>query len=176
MIALGKTPNRKELIMKALKILDEKFEEYFLAVTLSISVILIFLQVVMRYVFSNSLSWTEEMARYLFLWQIWVGAAYAVKKNKHLNADILRSLLPVDKQKYLDLISTVIWLLFSIFLVYKSSTLVSTIARMGQLSPAMRMPMEYAYASVPVGCSLMAIRLVQKIYLDNKKMKMEGVK
>lgn len=160
--------------MKIINILDEKLEEYFLAVTLSFSVILIFLQVVMRYVFNNSLSWTEEMARYLFLWQIWVGASYAVKKDKHLKADIISAFIPKDKVFYLDIISTVIWLIFCIFLANKSITLVSKINKMGQLSAAMRMPMKYAYASVPTGCSLMALRLVQKLYLDNKKRKAGG--
>lgn len=160
--------------MKILKFLDDKFEEYFLAFTLSLSVVIIFAQVIMRYVFSSSLSWSEELARYLFLWQIWVGAAFAVKHKKHLRADVLQIVLP-SKLKYpLEVLYTVIWLCFSIFLAYKSSILVSTISRVGQLSAAMRLPMKFAYASVPAGCTLMTIRLVQKIYLDYKKYKSGG--
>lgn len=161
--------------MKIIKLLDEKLEEYFLAVTLTVSVILIFIQVIMRYVFSNSLSWTEELARYLFLWQIWVGAAYAVKKDKHLKADIVRPLIPKDKHYYLDLVATIIWIGFSIFLTYKSSDLVSKINQMRQVSAALRMPMKYAYISIPVGCGLMAIRLIQKTYIDYKQHKVGGI-
>lgn len=160
--------------MKIIKVLDEKFEEYFLAVTLIFSVVLIFLQVIMRYVFSNSLSWTEELARYLFLWQIWVGASFAVKRGKHLKADIVRSFIPKDKHYYLDLVATVIWLAFSVFLTYKSSALVSKISQVGQLSAALRLPMKYAYASVPAGCYLMSIRLIQKLYLENRNRKAGG--
>lgn len=152
--------------MKLLKLLDEKFEEYFLVITLTISVILIFAQVVMRYVFSASLSWSEELARYLFLWQIWIGASFAAKKEKHLRTDILKTAVSKKYKNYVELIAIVIWLVFSIFLTYKSSLLVISIGKTHQLSPAMRMPMSYAYASVPFGCALMSIRLIQNMYLN----------
>lgn len=161
--------------MKLLKLLDDKFEEYFLAATLSLSVVIIFAQIVMRYVFKASLSWSEELARYLFLWEIWLGASFAVKHNKHLRADVLKTVLP-DKYKYfIELLSTVIWLGFAIFLANKSTFLVSRISSVGQLSAAMRLPMKYAYASVPAGCILMSIRLIQKIYLDFKKYRSGGI-
>lgn len=160
--------------MKILKLLDDKFEEYFLAITLSVSVIIIFVQVIMRYVVGESLSWSEELARYLFLWQIWVGASFAVKKKKHLRADVLQVVVP-QKLKYpIEVLYTVIWLLFSIFFAYKSSILVSKIVTVGQLSAALRLPMQFAYASVPSGCILMSIRLFQKIILDYKKFKSGG--
>ena len=54
-------------------------EEYLLVGSLAFNVVLVFFQVVMRYVFQNSLSWSEELARYIFLWQTWVGASYAVE-------------------------------------------------------------------------------------------------
>lgn len=160
--------------MKILKLLDDKFEEYFLAFTLSLSVLIIFAQVIMRYVLGSSLSWSEELARYLFLWEIWLGASFAVKHNKHLRADVLQTVLPKKFKYPIEVLYTVIWLAFCIFLAYKSTVLVSTISRVGQLSAAMRLPMKYAYASVPAGCILMSIRLIQKIYLDYKKYKSGG--
>ena len=57
------------------------FEEYFVVWTMAIMTILVFIQVVMRYVFSNSLSWSEELARFIFLWVSWIGASYAVKEG-----------------------------------------------------------------------------------------------
>ena len=54
-----------------LKKLWDNLEEYILVYSMMFSVALVFVQVIMRYVFSNSLSWSEELARYLFLWQIW---------------------------------------------------------------------------------------------------------
>ena len=39
-----------------------------------------FVQVVMRYVFHSSLTWSEEMARYLFVWLVYFSVAYTAKK------------------------------------------------------------------------------------------------
>lgn len=139
------------------------FEEYVLVVSLVFTVVLIFLQVIMRYVFRNSLSWSEELARYVFLWQIWLGASYAVKEHRHLKIEAFINLLPKALRKYLELIMLLVWFAFSMFLAYKGSELTLMLIKRGQVSPAMRIPMAYAYASVPVGCILMALRLIGEI-------------
>lgn len=128
------------------------------------SVALVFLQVIMRYVFSSSLSWSEELARYLFLWQIWLGASYAVKERKHLRIEAVQSMIKSASGKIrFELVALFLWLVFSIFMVYKGGELVKLLFIRGQVSPAMRVPMAYAYASVPVGCLLMSIRLIAEI-------------
>lgn len=146
-----------------LKKLWNSMEEYFLVSSLILTVGLIFIQVVMRYIFKNSLTWSEEAARYIFLWQIWVGASYAVKKNKHLRISILKDKLGEENGFYFELVSHLLWIVFTLFLVFYGYTLANNIFTRGQLSPAMRMPMGYAYLSVPVGCSMMLIRLIEKI-------------
>lgn len=118
----------------------------------------------MRYVFKSSLTWSEELARYIFLWQIWVGAAYAAKESQHLRIEVLKKRLSDRGKDILDIIVIMIWTAFSIFLATRSGQLTSILFSRGQLSPAMRIPMGYAYASVPVGCGLMAFRLLQNLY------------
>ena len=82
-----------------LKKLWNNMEEYLLVYSLMLSVGLVFIQVVMRYVFSNSLSWSEELARYLFLWQIWVGASYAVKEHRHLRIELIQDFIHDPSEK-----------------------------------------------------------------------------
>jgi len=147
-----------------LKKLWDNAEEYLLVYRLMFSVALVFMQVVMRYVFSSSLSWSEELARYLFLWQIWLGASYAVKEHRHLRIEIIQDLITdPSKKKYFELFVLILWLGFSIFLTYEGYNLSVMQFRNGQDSPAMRLPIGYAYSSVPVGCLLMSIRLVAEI-------------
>lgn len=157
------------------KKLWDNFEEYILVSSLVFTVSLIFLQVIMRYVFRHSLSWSEELARYVFLWQIWLGASLAVKKRRHLRIEAVKDLLPKDKQKYLELLTLLIWFGFSLFLAFKGSQLTKMLFMRGQVSPAMQIPMAYAYASVPVGSALMAIRLIGEIIGLFKPAKEEGV-
>ncbi|NLX75715.1 MAG: TRAP transporter small permease [Synergistaceae bacterium] len=149
--------------MKIIKWLDENFEEKLLVAMLAFSVILIFLQVIMRKVFSNSLSWSEELARYIFLYMIWIGASYATKKGKHLRIDVINNKIPEDKFLVFELFIYAIWLIFTLILFVLSAKLTASVFARGQLSPAMRLPMGYPYLSVPLGSGLMAIRLVQKM-------------
>lgn len=146
-----------------LKKLWDHFEEYILVYSLVFTVFLIFFQIIMRYVFHNSLSWSEELARYMFLCQIWLGASFAVKQQRHLRIEAFKNMLPEKAQKYAEMITLLIWFGFSIFLAYKGSELTLILIKRGQVSPAMRIPMAYAYASVPVGCGLMAIRLIERM-------------
>lgn len=153
----------------------DHFEEYILVSSLVFTVFLIFIQIIMRYVFHHSLSWSEELARYIFLWQIWLGASYAVKEHRHLRIEAFKDMLPKNVQKYAELLTLLIWFGFSIFLAYKGSQLTSILIKRGQVSPAMRMPMAYAYSSVPVGCALMTIRLFEEIIKLIKSLHKEGV-
>ena len=147
--------------MKLLKLLDEKLEEYIMVVMVVVMTTLIMVQVIMRYVFNNSLAWTEEMARYLFLWSIWLGASYGVKTKGHVRLTVLTSRLSETAQNIIGVIVYFIWLLFVIFLVVKGYELVGKLIVSGQTSTALHLPMWIAYASVPVGCTLMTIRMIQ---------------
>ena len=64
------------------KFLDgiEKIEKLFLAVTVAIMIIVITYQVILRYVFSASNAWSEELARYLFIYDVMVAAAIATRR------------------------------------------------------------------------------------------------
>ena len=86
--------NFEAMILKTLKWIDKYFEEVTLVALLAVTVTLTFIQVIMRYIFHNSLSWSEELARYLFLYLIWIGAAYAVKRESHLRIQIILSKIP----------------------------------------------------------------------------------
>ncbi len=159
--------------MSLWKILDEKLEEFILVPSLAFTASLTFLQVIMRYVFGHSLSWSEELSRYIFVWQIWLGTSFAVKESRHIRIEMLRNALSAKWQQYLDILVFGIWIAFCVFVVYRSSALVAILMQRGQVSSALRIPMQYAYISVPVGCGLMTFRLFQKLFLTIRKT--EGV-
>lgn len=150
--------------MKLLRQLEAHFEEWILVSSLVFTVTLIFVQVIARYLFQSSLSWSEELARYIFVWQIWLGASMAVKHHKHIRVEFMATLVPPSVQKVMNLAAIVIWIAMSATLAWMGSQLAITLMQRGQLSPAMRIPMAYAYWSVPVGCGLMTLRLLQLLY------------
>ena len=73
--------------MKVLKWLDANLEKYCCVVLMSVMTVIIFVQVVARYVFQNSLSWSEELARYIFIWLVYLGISYGCQMRKHIKID-----------------------------------------------------------------------------------------
>jgi len=135
-------------------------EVSFLVYSFLFSTFLVFAQVVMRYVFSYSLPWSEELSRYIYLWQIWIGASYAVAEGRHLRISMILDKLTIATRSKLEISVYIVWLGFSIYLVITGMDVVQKIFASGQLSPALRMPMAYAYASVPIGAAMMSIHLI----------------
>lgn len=146
----------------------DNFEEYILIALYLFVVPLLFINVIMRYFFSSAIPWAEELARYIFLWQIWLGASYGVKKTKHIRIDVIFNRIPKNAGYILENIITIICIAFCIFLAFRGSELVSSVFDLGQLSSALRLPMGYPYLSVPVGSGMMVIRYIEKLYENVK--------
>lgn len=151
----------------------DNFEEYILIALYSIIIPLLFINIIMRYFFGNAIKWSEELARYIFLWQIWLGASYGVKKSKHIRIDMIFNKLSKNAAYNLENLITVICLCFCAFLAFRGNELVSKVLELGQLSAALRLPMGYPYLSVPVGSGLMVIRYLEKLYENVKMYKLE---
>jgi len=145
------------------KFLDN-FEEYFCVWTLALMTAIVFLQVIMRYVFANSLSWSEELARFIFLWLSWIGASYAVKTRDHFRVEMFADMVKGKNRIIFEYVILIIWFVFSLLLVWYGTKLLIFLSDTGQVSAAMDIPMTWPYAAVPVGCLLMCVRLGIEIY------------
>lgn len=146
-----------------------RFEEMFLIATLVLMVVLIFSQVVGRYVFQSAPSWTEEMTRYVHIFQVWIGAGYAVKLREHIKVTAFVDLFKGKVRKVLDFISTVIWFLLVLLVAIFGTQLVITILNYGQVSPATQIPFWIPYLAVPLGAFSMSVRLLQQMVEIYKK-------
>ena len=152
----------------------DHLEEYVLVYSLMVSVALVFVQVVMRRVFNNSLSWSEELARYLYVWQTWLGVSYAARNGTHLRITMLKDRLPAKAQQILEILVVLVWMGFGIFVIYQGMGVVNTIASFGQKSSALKIPMQFCYMSIPVGMFLMCIRIVERTVKDQFLQKKEA--
>ena len=160
--------------MKVLKFLNNRMEEIFLVVLMVAAVAIVSMQVVTRYVLKIPLPWSEEIARYMFLWLTWVGASYATKERRHVNIDIVFNLLKPVGKKICTIVSTIVWIGFLIMMCYLSFKLTSSVFKGGQIAIGSGLPMWIPYASIPTGMTLMLFRLLQNCYHDIKALKEEG--
>lgn len=152
--------------MRAYKHLDEHIETYLSSFLLVFFSLLCVIQVVMRYIFGESLTWSEELSRYAFVWFVYTSAAYAVKYQRHVKfsflINILRKISPIYSQ-ILKIVALLCWIGFLMFLGYFSVKLVMNQYNTGQLSPANQIPMYLIYLGLPLGAFLMTFRVSQHI-------------
>lgn len=153
--------------MVLLKWLNRYLEEYTLVILSIFTVVVIFTQVVMRYVFSNSLPWSEEIARYAFVWMVYIGVSYGVKKNKHLSVDVFSELLDYNGKIIIGIIANILFLIFALVITYFGMDIVARITRE---SAAMRLPMGWVYAAPLIGMILTSVRLIQNIWSQFKSL------
>lgn len=141
-----------------------ELEEVLLSLMLVAMLVICTMQVVWRYVIQSSLSWSEELARYIFAWLVWLAAAYATKKLRHLRITFLQEIVPERFRWLFDMLALVMSIVFAIIFGSIAVKMVGMIAETGQRSPAMRMPMWIPYLSVPVGLSLIGVRALQNVF------------
>lgn len=157
--------------MKAVRWLDKHLEEVISVVLLAVMTLVIAYQIVMR-LLGKPASWSEESARYMFAWLIYISSAYAVKKRSHIKVEIVSLLLGKKGNLILDLIADGAFLFFSLVIMRYGWPYVTKMAFIyQQKSPSLGINMAIPYYSFVIGFTLMAIRLVQDMYLRVKEYK-----
>ena len=146
-----------------LKILDN-FELYICYVSLVVSLAVLFIQVILRYVFGNATSWSEEVGRYCLIWLIFIGTSFAVKNEAHIRIDAAIMIWPKKIRPVILEIGDGIWFLFNLLMIYVSASYTREIFSMGSIAPGLKIPLGLVYIAIPLGFLLMCIRMVQLKY------------
>ena len=145
-----------------LRTLFDNLEEYLLAAGLSIMVLVVAAQILCRYFFDLPLDWSEEVARFTFVWLIYLGASMAIKKRRHLKIDAGLFLFPKKLRPWIELLGKLLFMVFAGILFYDSLQHWQRVTWIRpQTSPALMLSMGYAYGAIPFSFGLMLVRLVQ---------------
>lgn len=139
------------------KILDfaNLLTEYAVSALLTVMVVIVFLQVIFRFVIHSSLPWSEEAARYIMVWIAFLGAAIGVRKKSHIGVEALVMILPARAQRGAAFIVCLLSALFFSFLIKYGRLILNTVGF--QRSPAMEISMAIPYSAILVGSVLMLI-------------------
>jgi len=123
------------------------------------------LQVFFRYVLEDSLVWSEELARYLFVWSSLLAAAVAVGRNDHFNIPLFADMLGPPARRLLDILVTLLCLVFAAIMLRYGFTWSRRL--MAADSPVLQIPQGLVYMIVPiVGLAMLArwsLRLLELI-------------
>ena len=124
--------------------------------------IVVFLQVLTRYVLAYPWEWPEELARMLFVWLALLGAALALRRNGHFGISVVTQRLPPGVQRAARIAVGLALLGFLLLLTYLGVE--ATLRVREQFSTAMEVSMSYGYAAVPIGCGLMGIEVARQLW------------
>jgi C4-dicarboxylate transporter, DctQ subunit len=136
--------------------------ERFLAIFFTaMMVILLFMQVVSRYVVNYSFMWTEEAAILCFVLSIYTSATLAITRRQHLRLKILHGMVGPKAQKILDIISNAVFALVMLVLGKGMFTILSNLYKYGAKYITTGIPKYIVYGIIWVMFYLMVIRLAQ---------------
>lgn len=133
------------------------------AAVISLAVVMtvvLFLQVVMRYVFNIALSWSEELSMGLFTWIVMIGGSVGVRDGFHVRISLLPDALPSRARLALDRLFDIGTLVFGIALLFAGHVYVRETT--GQISAAVGYPIEMLHAAAPVCGALVALHALAR--------------
>ena len=150
-------------MLSLIKYLDKNFEKGFCVVLKSAIAVVLGIQVFMRYCMHQSLGWSEEFARYCFVWLVFIGISFGAKMMKHITIDAGLYIFPKIMRKYVVICGQILFLVFSIWILCLAWQFAVRQFNIGLLSPSMRIPMWIVYSAPVVGFTLTSIRVIQAI-------------
>lgn len=125
-------------------------------VLLALVVVIVLLQVFGRYILRISLSWPEELARYILVWLMIFGVAAAAASRSQIVVDTLLELVPASVRRALEALAALAGLVAVALLVWTSQPLIFGPAGRST-SPATGIPSFWIYLAVPVGGALLVL-------------------
>jgi TRAP-type C4-dicarboxylate transport system permease small subunit len=148
---------------RALRGLVDHFEEYAAGLIMAVLLVVLGLQVATR-IAGASLSWTEEAARYLFIWIIWLGASGAVRDRSHIGIAFLVNFLPARLRLAVALVVNALVLFFLANVVYWGWRAV--VRQWDIPTAALELPTGLVYLVLPVSAALMVVRTIVQMHED----------
>ncbi len=140
------------------RLIDFPIEDWLgIAITFAILVVMS-VQIFLRYVLNESLIWSDELARYLLIAMAFIGCAAGVRKRCHIRIDVIDLVLPATARRVLAVATDALVLFYLVYIFVASIEILGIFA--SQPSTAMGVSMAVPYSVITIGFGLAALRMV----------------
>ncbi|WP_455208588.1 TRAP transporter small permease [Kaarinaea lacus] len=136
------------------------FEKAVITIGMAAGTLLLFTNVVLRYLFDSGITWVLEAVQYIFAWVVLIGAAYGIKVGIHLGIDILVEKFSQKIQRIISLIAAALSILFVATVFVLSVQYTMKVYSWGDLSLDLQIPQWIPYLAIPIGLFLMLYHLL----------------
>lgn len=125
---------------------------------LSAMFLILLAQVIMRYVFSRPLTWSEEAARFIFVYVSFIGISYAYRQKGHIRMEVVVNLVPQAVRRGLEVLINLGTIALFCYMIPFSFRFIGIQA--GVKATATHIPMSIVYTALPLGMALSCVRLL----------------
>ncbi|MBI9111884.1 TRAP transporter small permease [Maridesulfovibrio ferrireducens] len=142
------------------KLFDKlRFVLYWISVSsMTLMLGLIFFQVVSRYFFGHTFEWSEELARFLFVWVVFLGSALIMGESGHLAVQILPNKFKgTGMGVVIEILINLCSYAFTLLLLIQGAKMTSVMTF--QIAPGLGISMSVVYSIIPISASLMMLYL-----------------
>lgn len=153
-----------------------KVEEAFLGITILLATLVLFVNIVLRFIFSANTTWAEELIRYMMIWITFVGSGVCFGRGLHVGIDFFLEFVTKKWNIIIGILVNIISIILMIFLIVYGTELVKFSMNTGQITPSLQIKMFWVYLGIPVGGALSLIHLVINILEQFKTFKTTSMK
>lgn len=135
---------------------------------LCITVLVVIVNVTLRYLFHGGIFWAEEVATSSFIWSVFVGSAAAYRYKMHIGIDFVTRIGPPQMRASISVLIHVLMLLINGYIVYLSLLFIQ--ANRLKRTPVLDIPAIYVNLALTVGFSLMTVYALLFLYQDLRRL------
>ncbi len=146
-----------------------KVERPVLGVLIAAVVVLLFVNVILRYAFNAPLAWADEISRFLFTWISFVGASAAIKKKGHVAIDNFITRLSPKNQAWINLFTNGCIIAAMVLLIVYSIILMNMFSAASLSS--VEIPQNVLYVSLPLSAFAMSVHLAEIMIEEAEKLR-----
>ncbi len=147
-----------------LKFILQNLEDIVAAVFISVTTILVIINIILRYIFNSGLVWSEEVATGCFVWSVFIGAVAVFKHRGHVGVDLVVKRLPKAIRRGVTLLTDVILVVLNGYMAYLSVLYIQT--SYTKMTPVMGVSSAYISSSVLIAFVLMTVYSVKFVIED----------
>ena len=156
--------------------LNKNAEEFLMVMSLILMTVIMGIQIFARYVLGTSLSWSEELTRYLFVWAGFISVSYCTKKCISIKIEQFVSFFPKRGKALFKLVNHTVELIFFFYLIPFAFRYLLSAVESGQISPACHIPMYLVQAAPLISFLLVAFRIIQRWRIEWRTFREKGEK
>lgn len=154
--------NRSELMLQRIRNSIDTLVDLVCAFTMAAIVVLAIFQVTNRFALGLTVAWTEEIARFLAVWIVLLGAARCAREGTHIEIDLILRLLPRSGRLIVTLVASALFALLAVIIIRASVDILPIIT--SQHAPASGISMKYVYLAAPVTSAVLLYYLLSNIW------------